>query len=108
MQLGIVIGILYVYCVGPYVEFVTYQYICLIIPILFAVTFFFMPETPHYFVSKARDADAIKSLQYLRGKSSEGVQEEFDEIKKSVEESMKNKGTLRDIFSNKGYFKGTC
>lgn len=105
MQLGIVIGILYVYCVGPYVDFATYQYICLIVPIVFVITFFFMPDTPHFFIAKKRDADAIKSLQYLRGKSAEGVQEEYDTIKKSVDESMKNKGSIRDVFSNRGNVK---
>lgn len=106
MQLGIVIGILYVYCIGPYVSFVAYQYFCLIIPIVFAATFFFMPDSPHYYISKGRKTDAIKSLQFLRGKSAEGVQEEYDSIQASVEESMKNKGTVADIFKNKGHVKG--
>lgn len=106
MQLGIVIGILYVYCIGPYVTFVAYQYFCLIVPIVFAATFFFMPDSPHYYISKGRKTDAIKSLQFLRGKSAEGVQEEYDSIQASVEESMKNKGTVADIFKNKGHVKG--
>ncbi|KAG5675606.1 hypothetical protein PVAND_005498 [Polypedilum vanderplanki] len=105
MQLGIVIGILYVYCVGPFVSFVAYQYICLIVPIVFVITFFLMPDTPQFYISKNRDAEAIKSLRFLRGKSAEGVQKEFDLIKKSVAESLKNKGSIRDLFSNKGNIK---
>lgn len=106
MQVGIVIGILYVYCIGPYVSFIAFQYICLIIPIVFLASFSFMPDSPHFYISKGRKADAIKSLQYLRGKTSEGVQEEFDTISASVEESMKNKGNVGDIFNNKGNLKG--
>ncbi|CAO1352409.1 unnamed protein product [Diamesa tonsa] len=105
MQVGIVAGILYVYCIGPYVSFITYQYLCLIIPILFAVTFYFMPDSPHFYISKGRKADAIKSLKYLRGKSTEGIQEELNQIQESVEESMKNKGSAADIFNNKGNVK---
>lgn len=106
MQIGIVIGILYVYCIGPYVSFVAFQYICLIIPLLFIATFYFMPDSPHFYISKGRKADAMKALMYLRGKSSEGVQDELDQIQASVEESMKNKGTLADIFNNSGNVKG--
>lgn len=106
MQLFIVTGILYVYVVGPYTSFVVLQYLCLIIPIVFIATFYFMPDTPAFYISKGRRADAIKALKYLRGKSTEGVQEELDQITASVEESMKNKGSVADIFNNKGNTKG--
>jgi Sugar (and other) transporter len=46
MQIGIVAGILYVYCIGPYVSFLTFQYLCLVVPIVFIVTFYFMPDSP--------------------------------------------------------------
>ena len=105
MQIGIVAGILFVYCIGPFVSFVKFQYACLAIPIFFVATFYFMPDSPHFYISKGRKADAIKSLKYLRGKSSEGVQEEMDQIEASVQEAMKNKGTVADIFKSKGNTK---
>lgn len=106
MQIGIVIGILFVYCVGPYVDYLTFQYFCLAIPIIFIVLFYFMPDSPAYYVSKGRRAEAIKALKFLRGKSAEGVQEELEMIEASVEDSMKSKGTLADIFNSKGNVKG--
>ena len=106
MQVGIVAGILYVYCIGPYVSYIVFQYFCLLIPIVFIATFYFMPDTPAFYLSKGRKSDAIKALKYLRGKSAEGVQEELDIITASVEESMKNKGSVADIFNNKGNVKG--
>lgn len=106
MQIGIVAGILYVYCIGPYVSFIAYQYLCLIIPILFIATFYFMPDSPHFYISKGRKADAIKSLMFLRGKTTEGIQQELDVIQASVVESMKNKGSVADIFNNAGNVKG--
>ena len=105
MQVGIVAGILYVYVIGPYVSFIAYQYFCLIIPLVFAVTFYFMPDSPHFYISKGRKDDAIEALKFLRGKSTEGVQEEMNQIQDSVEESMKNKGSAADIFNNKGNLK---
>lgn len=102
MQLFIVSGILYVYCIGPYTTYLAFEYICLVIPVLFAITFYFMPESPHFLIAKGKKSEAMKSLKFLRGKSSEGCQEELNIIQDSVEESMKNKGTIKDIFANKG------
>ncbi|XP_055850759.1 facilitated trehalose transporter Tret1-like [Episyrphus balteatus] len=102
MQLFIVSGILYAYAVGPYVSYVALQWACLVIPIIFAVLFFFFPESPYYFIEKGRKLDAIKSLQFLRGQSTEGVQDEMTAIQASVEESMANKGSFVDVFRGAG------
>lgn len=105
MQLCIVTGILYVYVIGPYVSFAALQWACMALPILFAVTFFFMPETPAYYISKGNKEAAIDSLQFLRGKSVDGVQDELAETTASVEESMKNKASMMDLFKSKGNVK---
>lgn len=105
MQLCIVAGILYVYCVGPYVSYVAMQWACLALPILFAAAFFFMPETPTYYISKGRKEEAIASLKYLRGKSADGVQDELQATTQSVEDAMKNKASVMDLFRSKGNIK---
>uniref|UniRef100_A0A2M3ZFG5 Facilitated trehalose transporter Tret1 n=1 Tax=Anopheles braziliensis TaxID=58242 RepID=A0A2M3ZFG5_9DIPT len=102
MQLCIVTGILYVYSIGPFVSYHALQWACLMIPIVFAVTFFFMPETPAYYISKGEKERALESLCFLRGKTADGVQEELNEITTTVEESLKNKGTLMDLFRSPG------
>lgn len=98
-------GILFVYAVGPYVSFAALQFICMTIPLLFAVTFFFMPDTPNYYLSKNLKHEANQSLQFLRGKSSEGVKEELAIIQASVDEAQRNKGSFSDIVKNKGNLK---
>ncbi|XP_037913130.1 facilitated trehalose transporter Tret1 [Hermetia illucens] len=105
MQLFIVAGILYVYAIGPYVSYITLQIACLVIPILFAATFFFMPESPFYFIAKGKKKEALHALQFLRGQSSDSVQDEFTSIQNSVEEAMQNKGSIMDIIKNKGNLK---
>ncbi|XP_058811702.1 facilitated trehalose transporter Tret1-like isoform X2 [Topomyia yanbarensis] len=105
MQLGIVFGGLYVYAIGPYVNYHALQWACLAIPITFTVIFLFMPETPTFFIIKGRQSDAIKSLQFLRGMSADGVQDEMTEMTKSVEESMKNKANLINLLKSKGNVK---
>ncbi|XP_058811697.1 facilitated trehalose transporter Tret1-like [Topomyia yanbarensis] len=105
MQLCIVSGILYVYVIGPYVSYHALQWACLALPVLFAGTFFFMPETPTFYITKGRQSDAIKSLQFLRGKSADGVQDEMKETTQSVEEAMRNKASVMDLFKSKGNVK---
>lgn len=42
-----------------------------------------MPESPYFFVQKARKQEAIDALKYLRGKTAAGVQDELDFIQVS-------------------------
>ena len=105
MQLFIVVGILYVNCVGPYNTYVMTQWICLIVPVVFLVTFWFMPESPYYYIGKGNREAATKSLAFLRGKSQGAVKEEIEQIEASVEQAMQEKGRLVDLFINSGNLK---
>lgn len=64
-----------------------------------------MPETPAYYIQKGNKEGAITSLQFLRGKSKEGVQDELSIIQTSVDEALKNKGSIVDVFKNKACVK---
>jgi len=105
MQLFIVTGILYVYAIGPYVSYAVLQWACMAIAIVFAVTFFFMPESPSYFIAKGRREDAIEALKYLRGKSAAGVQDELQMTQANIEEAAKKQATVVDLFKNKANLK---
>ncbi|XP_026464918.1 solute carrier family 2, facilitated glucose transporter member 6-like [Ctenocephalides felis] len=61
-------GILYVYIIGSFINLYILTIMCLLVPIIFAVTFFFMPESPMFLISKGKTEQAAKSLQKLRGK----------------------------------------
>ncbi|KAH8341192.1 hypothetical protein KR074_010389 [Drosophila pseudoananassae] len=102
MQLFIVAGILYVYAIGPYVSYQALQWCCIVVPVVFDVVFYSMPESPYYFAGKGRKTEALRSLQFLRGQSADGVHDEMTEIQASVEEAMANKGTMMDLFKNAG------
>ncbi|KAM8708634.1 hypothetical protein ACLKA7_015580 [Drosophila subpalustris] len=67
-QLMITIGILFVYGLGAGLNVFWLSIICGLIPIVFGVIFFFMPESPTYLVSKGRSESAVQSIQWLRGK----------------------------------------
>lgn len=61
-----------------------------------------MPESPYYYFAKGKKDEAIAALGYLRGKSTEGVREEAEMIEGVVAESLKNAGTVKDLFNVKG------
>lgn len=71
-------------------------------PVGFAIGMFFMPESPYYYFAKGKKDEAISALSYLRGKSAEGVREEAEMIEGVVAESLKNAGTVKDLFNVKG------
>jgi hypothetical protein len=47
---------------------------------MFAVSFVFFPESPYHLLAKGKREEATKSLQWFRGRSREGVQEELNTI----------------------------
>jgi hypothetical protein len=83
---------------------VTFQVFCLILPIIFLVTFSFMPETPHFYITKGKRHRAYKSLKFLR--SDANVISEYHEIEEFVEGSMKQRSSFVDIFRDEGNRKG--
>ena len=52
---------------------------------------FFMPESPYYLITKGKDAEALKSLQWLR--DSENVNEALEELKRECRD-QKSQGNL--------------
>ncbi|KAH8314336.1 hypothetical protein KR059_002967, partial [Drosophila kikkawai] len=78
-QLLIVSGVFYGYLVGAFLPLLTINILCAILPLIFALVHFFMPESPVYLAIKGRNEDAAAALQWLRGKDAD-IDEEFKEI----------------------------
>ncbi|XP_012255543.1 facilitated trehalose transporter Tret1-2 homolog isoform X2 [Athalia rosae] len=98
MQLFISGGLIYGYVIGPYVSYLAFWIVCACVPVAFVFVFITMPESPHYFISRGRKEDAMKSLARLRGKTVNGVQQEVDEIQMTVEEAYRNQGSFMSLF----------
>ncbi|KAK5644662.1 hypothetical protein RI129_005962 [Pyrocoelia pectoralis] len=104
--LFICIGILFSYCVGPYVSLTTFNILCVIPPALFFPIFMlFIPDSPHYLIACNDQEGAENALMKFRQKSKQGIQQELLEIKKSVEASMANKGKFTDLFKSRGLIR---
>lgn len=97
-QMFICTGILLSYAIGAIVPWKILSMILVIFPVLFAVCFFTMPETPVYLVKIDDIEGARRSLRYFRGKSYD-VQREIDELKAEVKQSQSKKGGVRDLIA---------
>ncbi|XP_055608948.1 facilitated trehalose transporter Tret1-like isoform X2 [Uranotaenia lowii] len=99
-QLLVTVGILFVYAVGAGVSVQVLSIICGVIPIAFAAIFFFMPESPQYYVEKERYDDASKSLKWLRGDRYD-ERAEIEELKEDQAKLLADKITFVDSFKQK-------
>nr|CAD7603039.1 unnamed protein product [Timema genevievae] len=101
LQIFVSLGSLSQYVVGPYVSYLVLTIFSAMVPFLFAVTMWFVPESPYQHVMAGEDQRALEALQWLRGTSIEAVKEELAIIKENVREKMENKSTPRDLISTK-------
>lgn len=68
----------------------TVAIVCLAVPLFTMVAIYFIPETPFWLLARDRTADALKSLQWLRGWVSEKeVAKEFAEMQRYSKFSTK-------------------
>ncbi|XP_055606707.1 facilitated trehalose transporter Tret1-like [Uranotaenia lowii] len=103
-QLLVTTGILFVYAVGAGVSVTVLSIICGVIPVAFAAIFFFMPESPQYYVEKERYDDASKSLKWLRG-SQYDERAEIEELKENQAQLLADKVSFLDSIKKKTTIK---
>ncbi|GLV43024.1 Trehalose transporter 1-2 [Carabus blaptoides fortunei] len=89
--------------VGAYFTYETLALIAAVFPVLFFMTFYFMPETPYFYLRNGDVRAAYKSLKQFRGK--EDVSEELSMINANVEEAMSYKSSVLDLFRENSYRK---
>lgn len=89
-------GILYIYVIGALDSYLWLSISACIIPAIFVITFFWMPESPMFLVSKGEIAKAETSLRWLRGLDNEGsldIERELNQMKEFVNNSLLKKKT---------------
>ncbi|TDG49640.1 hypothetical protein AWZ03_003878 [Drosophila navojoa] len=106
-QLMITIGILFVYGIGAGLDVNKMSIVCGIIPIIFGVIFFFMPESPTYLVSKNRSESAVKSIQWLRGTEYD-YRAELEELHQTDREIRQNKVNILAALARPVTIKALC
>lgn len=92
-------GILFEYSIGPYVTYDHYAYISATIPVIFLLTFSWMPESPYFLLMRNREEDALEALTWLRAEDNFTIQQELLVMKQSVREEMLNKVSWKDLWA---------
>ncbi|XP_077287491.1 facilitated trehalose transporter Tret1-like isoform X2 [Arctopsyche grandis] len=95
-QLFLTIGILFANLIGGALTWRIFSVVCSIIPVIFAVAFFFVPETPQYLLKKNKLREAEKSLRWLRGPNFD-ISSEIEAMQKEVDNATQNKASLKDL-----------
>lgn len=88
-------GILLTYCIGPWVNRIALACLGAAIPILFGLTFVWMPESPYFLIMKQKPIQARKSLAKFRGIND--VTDELNKIEEDIENDRRNSGTIREL-----------
>ncbi|XP_001607389.1 facilitated trehalose transporter Tret1-like [Nasonia vitripennis] len=101
LQLFITFGFLFSYSVGPFVSYTVFWLLCASLHVAFFIGFMFMPESPHFLLSKGREAEAAEALARFRGKSLDGVRKEMEEMQAEIEEAYRIKASWNDVFKVK-------
>ncbi|CAL4073794.1 unnamed protein product [Meganyctiphanes norvegica] len=95
-QLLVVTGVLYSFAFGAFLSWRMLVIACIVVPCLFAGLMLLGKESPVYLLIKGRCEEAKTSLQYFRGKNYP-VDDEFKEMRQSVNLAMQNKIQLSDL-----------
>ncbi|XP_052866113.1 facilitated trehalose transporter Tret1 isoform X2 [Anopheles cruzii] len=99
-QLMVTVGILFVYAVGSGVNVQVLSIICGVIPLVFGLIFFFMPESPYYYIEKGQYSEASQSLKWLRG-SHYDENAEMEDMKQEDAKLKAEAITILDAFRQK-------
>lgn len=96
---GVYLGQFIISILAGYTSIQTGALVSLCFPLVFAVTFYLMPESPYYLIMKSRNEDAYKTLQwFLRV---ENVDAEFKQIESDMQRQISERGTWKDLFAIK-------
>lgn len=103
IKLMVTFGELYSHAIGPFVAYEYLAYSCLIIPIIFFLSFTWMPESPYYLLMKNREAEARNNLRLFKRYATEDqLEEDIDQMQKTVIRDLSDKGHFWDLFMTPG------
>lgn len=93
------LGMFYAYLFGWVLSYVGLNISLAVIPVLFSIMFFFVPESPYYLAMKKKPEEGIKVLSKYRqvDRDNEALLSEYQLIEKTVEKDMQNKGRFWDV-----------
>ncbi|XP_018561359.1 facilitated trehalose transporter Tret1-like [Anoplophora glabripennis] len=97
LNFAIYLGQFAITAIGSYCDVKQTSYICICFPVIHISLFYFMPESPYFYIMKGRFEEARESLRWLRKKHD--VEEDFILLKADVERQMSESGTWKDLLT---------
>ncbi|CAG4967342.1 unnamed protein product [Parnassius apollo] len=103
LQAFITLGFLLVYGIGPFTSYSIVAYVGVAFVAVFAICFYFMPESPMYHLIKNDRESAAECLMCIRGRSRAGVESELNQMAADISASMEKTATLADVFRGSNF-----
>lgn len=100
LDLILSVGILFEYCVGPYISFKLLAAVSLIVPLVNLICCPLIPESPYFYLMKNNWEGAKRSLQTLRGKKD--VEKELITLNDVVAEEVADRQSYIKLFTKYG------
>ncbi|KAJ9581436.1 hypothetical protein L9F63_023368 [Diploptera punctata] len=100
-QLQITLGILFGYVAGLVEDYMWLNLISSALPVIFLLTFVWIPESPSFLLTKNRKEEARRALQWFRGKRYD-VQDELTRAIDAIQKQGEQKASLGDLLSSRG------
>ncbi|KAK9508506.1 hypothetical protein O3M35_006047 [Rhynocoris fuscipes] len=88
------LGNVYVDIAAYFIDYTVYLYILAVLPAVYTVAFYFMPETPSQLIMQGKDGRSINVLTWLNPKSSQYINDKIIEIKSSMKKEFSYKDFL--------------
>ncbi|KAF5270585.1 hypothetical protein FQR65_LT05483 [Abscondita terminalis] len=99
--IGLVLGTVLMYSIGPFVSYTTLAVFCASIPVIYIVAFSFMPDSPYYLIKSDQRQAALDALTFLS--STEDIEQWHNEIEFLIQNEKVYK--LKQLWSKKNYRK---
>ncbi|XP_018330238.1 facilitated trehalose transporter Tret1-like [Agrilus planipennis] len=96
-------GNLYVLSVGPFMSYYALAWSCSVIPVLLFVALLLMPESSYYHLKRGNVEKARASLVWFAASTTtnQEIEEKLESIKDGVDKDMRNKSSLKELFTSK-------
>lgn len=97
ISLMTVFGYMLINILGSYFDIATTAIISSTIPVIHFAIFYWMPESPHFFIMRDRKEDAKRS--FLAFKGLKDVDDRFEKLVEVVKDEVANKGKFWQLFT---------
>ncbi|KAF2889067.1 hypothetical protein ILUMI_17106 [Ignelater luminosus] len=92
---------------GPFVSYAALALLCSTFPLVFLITFYFVPESPYYLVKIGKKDAAMSNLRRLASGNvdEKNIRLNLEEIENTIQYDIENGTTLKELLTKENYRK---